>query len=158
MEQKIFEIKMREWKDDPEALLEDSVQGEWRYIPITALLSKLKGNHFLMVCESEEGIKLAYAGEPDFYFLSGRREDWQKDWALEEFEVIKKVDSVREWSGQETKFGEPRYIDYGVIGLYTPEHRPLIANEGGFPAGIRKALEESVNELAGEYLQEVHYV
>lgn len=159
-EDKPFEINIRVWEDWPDALLEDSVQGEWKYIPVPALIEEIKKMPLIQVIESEEGIKImdnmlgrSFNGK-HYYLLSGRREDWQKDSELEEFEIIKKVNSVRGWSGREETFDKPRYIDYGVVGLYTHKNVPLMAGDVLSAVGVVNSLVTAVIELSRVYLKD----
>lgn len=160
-ENRPFEIRTRTWEDWPSSLLEDSVQGEWHYIPIPAIILEIRKTPFISVTESEDGINIRdllfgkpFNG-PDYYLLSGRRPDWHSNHdVLEEPEVVRKVLHATECSGKSTTFSEPRYIEYGSIGLYTPEHLPLMASDVLSAVGVVNSLAISVTELARVYLKD----
>jgi len=64
---------------------------------------------------------------------------------LENFEVVRKMNSVTECSGRETVLQQARYINYGCLGLMTLTC-PLVENDLIRTAGIFSALKYAVNK------------
>lgn len=151
---KPLEIETRKWEEFEDSVAEDSVQGKWHYVPILKIINAMLEIPLVYVEECAEGIKLIdfeFGDKNDknpYYLLSGRRPDWVYNGnRLCDFEVIRKTDSVTECSGRELKFPSLRYINYGALGLMTPEHGVLVEEDLIRTAGIFTILKYTVDKL-----------
>lgn len=97
--------------------------GEWIHIPIQDIIKRISKEYLIEVIEFDKGIKIidykiGWHNQPQNYLLLGRRPDWRSNHVnLEDWEIIKKVYSVTNCSGENVILKEPRYIDYGSVGL-----------------------------------------
>ena len=125
-----FEIKIRQWKDDPEAVLEDHSDGDWIYVPIDNILAGFTKNK-IRFHETPQGVAIMDPASSLKYSLAGQRPYWIDEKELEGFEEIRKLGEYMSPGspGNTTILDPPRYIEYGTVGLYAPDKKLVVHDE-----------------------------